>query len=68
MFADEERVDPIEEEFGEAGCSEGQMPIERVQELTNTFAVRFLDSVFKDGEMIDGTVSSAGPDTIFRSR
>ena len=58
----------IIEEFGEAGCSEGQMPIERVQELTNTFAVRFLDSVFKDGEMIDATVSSAGPDTIFRSR
>ncbi len=58
----------IIETFAEAGCAEGQMPIERVQALTNTFAVRFLDSVFRDGEMIDPTTHSAGADTIYRRR
>lgn len=40
------------DEFAVAGCSEGDMPIERVKEITNTFAVSFLDSIFRDGEMI----------------
>lgn len=44
-------IDVIDE-FALAGCSEGDMPIERVKEITNTFAVAFLDSVFRDGEMI----------------
>lgn len=64
-------TDPVRsiiETFGEAGCGEGQMPIERVQELTNTFALRFLDSVFGNGEMVDPTLTSAGADTIYRSR
>ena len=52
--AGQEVTDPVRqtlEEFGEAGCSADDMPADRVQELTNTFAVRFLDSVFSDGEM-----------------
>ncbi len=36
-----------------AGCSPGDMPVERVQDLTNTFAVAFLASVFAGEEMID---------------
>ena len=42
----------IVEGFAVAACSEGDMPTDRVQEITNTFAVSFLDSIFRDGEMI----------------
>ena len=35
------------------GCAPGDMAIPRAQELTNTFAISFLDSIFKGGEMID---------------
>ncbi|MGB3737472.1 MAG: dienelactone hydrolase family protein [Ilumatobacter sp.] len=42
----------IIDEFALAGCSEGDMATERVKEITNTFAVSFLDSIFRDGEMI----------------
>lgn len=38
--------------FAEEGCAPDDMPIERATALTNTFAVTFLDSVFRDGEMI----------------
>ncbi len=58
----------IIDEFAAAGCQEGQMPIQRVQDLTNTFVLRFLDSVFGEGEMIDPAVSSAGADTIYRAK
>lgn len=40
------------DEFAVAGCSEGDMAIERVKEINNTFAVAFLDSIFRGGEMI----------------
>jgi hypothetical protein len=38
------------------GCSPGDMPIDRAQELQRTFAITFLDSVFRGGEMIDPAV------------
>ncbi len=44
-------IETIESQAVE-GCSPGDMPIRRAQELTNTFAVSFLDSIFADGEMI----------------
>lgn len=40
------------DDFAVAGCSEGDMPVERVKEITNTFAVSFLESIFRGGEMI----------------
>jgi predicted dienelactone hydrolase len=53
-----EAIVDVIEEFAVAGCSDGDMPSDRVQELTNTFAVSFLDSIFEDGEMIvPGTVA-----------
>ncbi len=61
-----EPVRELVESFGEAGCAEGQMPIDRVKELTNTFALRFLDSVFTGSEMIDPATTTAGPDVIHR--
>ena len=44
-------VDAIDE-FAAEGCSPGDMPIERAQAITNTFAVRFLEELFRDGEPI----------------
>jgi predicted dienelactone hydrolase len=41
--------------FGEEGCLPGDMPIDRAKELTNTFAVQFLESVFRAGPPIDPT-------------
>jgi len=43
-------VETIEAQAVE-GCSPGDMASDRVQDLTNTFAVTFLDSVFRDAEM-----------------
>lgn len=43
-------LDAIEDQAAE-GCSPGDMPVARAQELTNTFAVTFLDSIFGDAEM-----------------
>ena len=36
----------------EAGCDADDMPIERAQAITNTFAVSFLNSIFKGGTPI----------------
>ncbi len=41
------------EQLGAEGCSPGDMAIPRAQELTNTFAISFLDSIFEGGEMIE---------------
>ncbi len=58
-------VRDVLETFGEAGCSADDMPIDRVQELTNTFALRFLDSVFADGRMIDPAAIGTVDDVIY---
>jgi len=55
-------------EFGQAGCAPGDMPIERVQELTNTFALAFLQSVFADGEMIAPEALSGTTDVIYDAK
>ncbi len=56
------------EDFAEAGCSEGDMPIDRVKEITNTFAVSFLDSVFDGTEMITSGNTEIPDDVIFAQR
>ncbi len=50
------------------GCSPDDMAIERVKELTNTFAMAFLDSVFADGEMITPDTIQLPDDVIFNSK
>lgn len=50
------------------GCSPDDMAIERVQELTNTFAVAFLESVFRDGEMIDPGLVDLPVDIVFQTK
>ncbi|MEP1125000.1 MAG: hypothetical protein ABJH68_14040 [Ilumatobacter sp.] len=50
------------------GCSPDDMPIERVKELTNTFAVSFLDSIFAGGEMVTPDDTEIPEDVIFDSK
>jgi hypothetical protein len=50
------------------GCAAGAMPIERAKELTNTFAINFLESVFRDGELISDATTTLPDDVLFMSR
>ncbi len=47
-------IDTINE-IAQQGCLPGDMPIDRAKELTNTFAVQFLESVLRGGPPIDPT-------------
>lgn len=58
----------IIDSFAEQGCSDGDMPIERVKDITNTFAVTFLDSIFKGGEMLTAENTEMPDDVIFATR
>ena len=51
--------------YAEEGCSPGDMPIDRAHELRNTFAIAFLDSVFRGGEMIDPAAVTIPDDVIY---
>jgi hypothetical protein len=50
------------------GCGEGIMDIDRAFDLTNTFAVAFLDSVFRGGEMIDPESTAIPEDVVFMTK
>jgi predicted dienelactone hydrolase len=54
--------------FAEAGCQPGDMPTDRAQELTNTFAIRFLEQVFRGDEGLDATRTEMPDDVVFFSR
>lgn len=56
------------EGFAEAACLPEQMPIERAKELTNTFAVAFLESVFRGGEMITAENTILPDDIIYDAK
>jgi predicted dienelactone hydrolase len=51
--------------FAEQGCAPGDMPIDRAKDLTNTFAISFLESIFRGGTMIDPTVTAIPDDVTF---
>ncbi len=51
--------------YAEQGCAPDDMPIERAHELQNTFAIAFLESVFRGGEMIDPAAVSIPDDVIY---
>ncbi|NDH10517.1 MAG: hypothetical protein EBY44_02040, partial [Actinobacteria bacterium] len=55
-------------EMSVEGCSPDDMPIERVKALTNTFAVSFLESVFRGGEMITDQTNVIPDDVIFDAK
>jgi len=50
------------------GCSATNMPIARAKELTNTFAIAFLESVFRDGDPIDPTTTAFPGDVVVLRR
>ena len=54
------------EEFGQEGCSPGDIDAERAADLTNTFVLQFLDQVFRDGPPID--LAAAPSDVIVDAR
>ena len=47
------------------GCTAADMPIERAKELTTTFAINFLESVFRDGELITDANTVMPDDVIY---
>jgi len=51
-----------------SGCGEGIMDIDRAQDLTNTFAISFLESIFRDGEMIDPAATEIPDDVVFMAK
>ena len=51
-----------------SGCGEGIMDIDRAQDLTNTFAISFLESIFRDGEMIDAATTEIPDDVVFMAK
>jgi predicted dienelactone hydrolase len=54
--------------FAEQGCMPGDMPIDRAQALTNTFAVAFLESIFRGGQMIDPATTAIPDDVTFQAK
>lgn len=56
------------EDYGVEGCSEGDIDAERAADLTNTYVVQFLESVFRDGPEIDESVVSPPADVVFARR
>ncbi len=56
------------ESQGAEGCAPGDMAIDRAQELTNTFAISFLDSIFKGGEMIEPDAYELPDDINFQAK
>ena len=53
---------------GAEGCSPGDMPIDRAKELTNTFAINFLESVFRGAELITDANTVMPDDVIYMIR
>ncbi|MGB0113051.1 MAG: dienelactone hydrolase family protein [Ilumatobacteraceae bacterium] len=52
----------------DVACSEDAMDIDRVDELTNTFAIAFLESVFRGGDMLTNETVVIPDDVGFMSR
>jgi predicted dienelactone hydrolase len=52
----------------DGACDPGAMPIARADALTNTFMIRFLDSVFKGGAPLESTFIPVPDDVTFMSR
>ena len=59
-------IDTINER-DEAGCGPEDMPIERAQAITNSFAVAFLNETFKGGEMIKTDEVDQQSDLVFKA-
>jgi hypothetical protein len=56
------------DDFAVEGCSPGDMDDARAADITNTYAVRFLDQVLRGGPPIDPAVMATPDDVIFDTR
>lgn len=56
------------EDLASEGCSPGDMPIERVKDITTSFALAFLESVFDDGVMLTPDTVAIPPDVLYASK
>jgi predicted dienelactone hydrolase len=54
--------------YAEQGCGEGLMDIDRAKDLTSTFAVSFLESMFRGSEMIDPDTVAIPEDVVFMTK
>ncbi len=54
--------------YAQQGCMPDDMPIDRAHALTNTFAVAFLESIFRGGQMIDPATTAIPDDIMFAGR
>ena len=54
--------------FAVEGCAPTDMPIERAKSLTDTFAIRFLESVFRNGPAISNASVTGVDDVLFDSK
>ena len=59
---------PLVSSWAAQGCGEGIMDIDRAFDLTNTFAINFLESVFRDAELITDTNTAMPDDVIYMSK
>jgi dienelactone hydrolase len=59
---------PLLESQAAQGCGEGIMEIDRAGDLANTFAITFLDSIFRGTPMIDPATTELPDDVIFMSK
>jgi predicted dienelactone hydrolase len=59
---------PLIEYQASEGCGEGIMDIERAQDLTNTFAITFLDATFRGGEMISDDTTEIPDDVVVMAK
>lgn len=55
-------------DFATAGCQPGDMPVERAQPLTNTFAIAFLEEIFRGGAPIDPATTVIPDDVTYLVR
>jgi predicted dienelactone hydrolase len=60
-------IDTLESQ-GAEGCSPGDMPIDRAKDLTNTFAINFLESVFRDADLITDANTAMPDDVVYTIR
>jgi predicted dienelactone hydrolase len=51
--------------FAVEGCSPGDMPIDRAKDLTNTYAITFLESIFRGGTMFTPETYETPVDVVY---
>jgi hypothetical protein len=56
------------EDYATEGCSEGDIDADRAADITNTYAIEFLNQIFRGGAAIDADVVAPPDDVTFDAR